>query len=361
VTQQLALTQPPPPDNYFNFFKTPPAAPEPAAPQTLGPPHTIFHHAKPISPRVAAAKPSAAAPPKPSPVQSHGSASGSAGQTSSSAADRTHDRLARIHGPTSIPFLIHSSASIPPSTFSQYDLKHHTTWEISAGGDGIVKVLAPPCPPLGDGGPGEEVGAEMLERLVNHFFEDISPIFPVVTRHEFLSLENPSPLLLYSICAVASTRRSIPRGVFSSLRTIINGIIRSNDVLSDTSLVNVQSLLILALVGDLHVSVGAGGAVGAASVRLGVAIRMVRRPSSQPAYRLDPRRTDHLFWLALAGAGPRPAPRRDQVDHRDVGARSARGACLSRAQAPRLGRLCHHGPLVRGQSRHADADRSARL
>lgn len=274
-TQQLALSQPPPPDNYFNFFKTPPAAPDPP-PQSLGPPHTIFHHAKPVSPRVPAAKPVA---PKPSPVQSHRSgsiASGSAGQTSSSAADRTHDRQARIHGPTSIPFLIHSSATIPPSTFSQYDIRHHQTWSISAGGDGVVKVLAPPCPPPSDGAPGEEVGAEMLERLVNHFFEDISPIFPVVTRHEFLSLENPSPLLLYSICAVASTRRSIPRGVFSSLRTIINGIIRANDVLSDTSLVNVQSLLILALVGDLHVSVGAGGAVGAASVRLGVAIRMVR-------------------------------------------------------------------------------------
>ena len=282
VSQQLALSQPPPPNNYFNFFKTPPAAPEPVS-QTLGPPHTIFHQSKAISPRVAAAKPAA---PKPSPVQSQqsGSGTGSAGQTSSSAADRTHDRQARIHGPTSIPFLIHSSAAIPPSTFSQYDLKHHTTWEISAGGDGVVKVLAPPCPPPSDGGPGQEVGAEMLERLVNHFFEDISPTFPVVTRHEFLSLENPSPLLLYSICAVASTRRSIPRGVFSSLRAIINGIIRANDVLSDTSLVNVQSLLILALVGDLHVSVGAGGAVGAASVRLGVAIRMVRCPWASLPY-----------------------------------------------------------------------------
>lgn len=190
-TAQLPYMQPPPPANYYNHFATPTAKHlAPNAAQPLGPPHTIFQHA---------AKPPASPQPrqiKPSPAASHysGSASGSTGYPSSSAADRTHDRLARIHGPTSIPFLIHSSAAIPPSIWERYDLKHHTTWEISAGGDGVVKVLAPPGPPPGDGGPEEEISAGMLEKLVNLYFEEISPMFPVVTRHEFLSLENPSPL-----------------------------------------------------------------------------------------------------------------------------------------------------------------------
>lgn len=90
--------------------------------------------------------------------------------------------------------------------------------------------------------------------------------------------------------------------MFSSLKKTINGIIRSNDILSDTSLVNVQSLLIISNVGDLHGSVGSGGSVGACSVRLGVAIRMVRPPTpsflSLKSFKSERNRSDLLFRLS---------------------------------------------------------------
>lgn len=54
--------------------------------------------------------------------------------------------------------------------------------------------------------------------------------------------------------------------------------LQSNEVLSDSSLQNIQSLLILSTVGDLHAQ-PASMALSAASMRLSVAIRMVRLSS----------------------------------------------------------------------------------
>jgi hypothetical protein len=50
-------------------------------------------------------------------------------------------------------------------------------------------------------------------------------------------------LLLYSICGLGATRREFPRQVFAGIRGVINGLIRSNDVLSDARFENVQALV----------------------------------------------------------------------------------------------------------------------
>lgn len=203
----------------------------------------------------------------------------------------------RVQGPTSIAFLLHSTAAIPSNTFDNYDLRHHMTWEVSASGDGLIKVYHPKSTtdqnsPRISLPPGVEsrLGGDVIEKLVNGFFSDVAPYFPVVTRAEFLGTVNPSPLLLYAMCGVAATRRTIPREVFNSLRTTINGIIKNNDVLSDTSLVNVQSLLILSIVGDLHAQ-PVSAATSAAVLRLGVAIRMAQ---DLGLHRDDIKRTDNL-------------------------------------------------------------------
>lgn len=166
--------------------------------------------------------------------------------------------------------------------FKEYDLKHHTFYEIGAEGDGVIKVYdVDRTKKAGLNGADSEdskgtfsqLTPAVFENLLNIYFTTISPSFPVVTKHEFLSLPSPSPLLLYAICAVAATRRDVPKEIFLELRKIINGIIKENDVLSDTCMVSVQSLLVLSTVGDLHkVDVSLDG--GAASIRLGVAIRM---------------------------------------------------------------------------------------
>ena len=119
---------------------------------------------------------------------------------------------------------------------------------------------------------------DMVQKLVNAYFTEIAPILPVITQAEFLSSSSPSPILLYSICLVAAARRDVPQGVFDAIRYTVNSVIKFEDILSTASIANVQSLLILSMVGDCH-SQFVPNALSAMWVRLGSAIRMVRENS----------------------------------------------------------------------------------
>lgn len=109
---------------------------------------------------------------------------------------------------------------------------------------------------------------EVLANLINAYFKEIYPQFPVISEAEFLSNLSPPPVLLYAICSVAAARRTVPKEVFESLRAAVNQIIRADDVLSTASIVNVQALLILGMSGDAH-AVGIQDAMTAAWLRLG--------------------------------------------------------------------------------------------
>ncbi|KAG9027836.1 hypothetical protein FRB95_007346 [Tulasnella sp. JGI-2019a] len=203
----------------------------------------------------------------------------------------------KILGPTSLSFILHSTPSIPVRAFQNYDARYHQTWEVGKSGDGFIKVRdnnSPPSTSQGTGGPhdpsssnglfsngvkgaGASAGSpaseivlnrDMLATLINDYFREIYPQFPVITEAEFLSNPSPPPVLLYAICSVAAARRSVPKEVFESLRAAVNQIIRADDVLSTASIVNVQALLILGMCGDAH-SVGIQDAMTAAWLRLG--------------------------------------------------------------------------------------------
>jgi hypothetical protein len=115
---------------------------------------------------------------------------------------------------------------------------------------------------------------DVVEKLVNAYFSEIAPTLPVITQAEFLSTPSPPPILLYSICLVAAARREVPQNVFDAIRYAVNTVIKAEDVLSTASIVNVQSLLILCMVGDCH-SQFVPTALSALWIRLGTAIRMV--------------------------------------------------------------------------------------
>jgi len=212
------------------------------------------------------------------------------------------DCEARVEGPTSISFLLHSTAALPRNIVESYDLKHHTTWAVtSQHGSGIIRVSNPPAfgsfndnqssnhsaqddlnedgsprgPPKRPADGKSPLSSKMISNLVNDYFEHVAPIFPIVSKHEFADSESPSPLLLYVMCGVASTRRGRPREVFTAIRSVINGMIRNNDVMSDSSYENVQALLILSLVGDLNAQPVAK-TVSACINRLSAAIRMAQ-------------------------------------------------------------------------------------
>lgn len=119
-----------------------------------------------------------------------------------------------------------------------------------------------------------KVDRDTIEKLLNLYFTEIAPQFPIVTQAEFLAKPSPSPLLLYACCLVAAAKRQFPQAIFDSIRSAANSVIKTDDVLSTASTVNVQSLLILCMVADSH-SQYVPHALSALWVRAGTAIRMV--------------------------------------------------------------------------------------
>lgn len=130
--------------------------------------------------------------------------------------------------------------------------------------------------PLTSKNPDIRMEKEIIERLINSYFTNISPILPVITKSEFLALQpSPPPILTYSICLMAAVLRDTPRGIFDFLRKTVASLIRSEDVLSVSSLTNVQALLILSMSGDCHATQN-HHLMSLAWNRTGTAIRMAQ-------------------------------------------------------------------------------------
>ena len=178
-------------------------------------------------------------------------------------------------GPTSTAHILHSQATISPRHYEGYDARYNHSFEVTGNGDGLIQVqrseqpVAPPKPI------DIRVEHETLQQLVNAYFTEVAPILPVITKSEFLNHATPPPILLYSMCLVTAARREVPQQVFDSIRHTVDTILKTEDILSTASIVNVQALLILCMTGDCH-SQFVPSALSALWVRLGAAIRMVR-------------------------------------------------------------------------------------
>ncbi|KAL7422853.1 hypothetical protein Q5752_002149 [Cryptotrichosporon argae] len=186
------------------------------------------------------------------------------------ASPQPEDRHGRVEGPTSIPFLLHTTLS--PTYIQQYDINNHTHWEVTDDGAGVIRIHAPPD---SNDDPAKPVlSPSTISRLVNAYFDHLAHLFPIVLRSEFIR-KKPNPLLLYAICGVASTMRQFPREVFAQVRRMVNGLLKSNDIMSDARFEHVQALLLLAQVGDLHAQPTAATA-SASLMRTTAAIRMAQ-------------------------------------------------------------------------------------
>lgn len=200
---------------------------------------------------------------------------------------------------------------ISSRVYESYDSRWNTAFEVSQSGDGVIVVTDPAAPDDAAGAAARadarpvdlRIERALVEQLLNAYFAELAPLLPVVTRAEFVAHASPPPVLLYAMCLVAAARREVPQGVFDALRHAVNHLIKQDDVLSTASVVNVQALLILCMMGDCH-SAFVPQAFSGLWIRLGCAIRMVRaldRPS--PRAPLGSILTDRGF----SGAGPRPA------------------------------------------------------
>lgn len=181
----------------------------------------------------------------------------------------------KIYGPTSLSFLVHSTATIPVRTMENYDSRYHQTWQVGASGEGFIQVLEPSGSgtPSGSSAPlpkplEHRLERETLQNLINAYFRDVAPTFCVITRDEFVRSPAPTPVLLYSMCAIAASSRHVDRGVFEALRGALTTVMRNEDVLSVSSVANVQALLILSMNGDTH-SVSVPNATSASWLRAG--------------------------------------------------------------------------------------------
>ena len=205
---------------------------------------------------------------------------------------------------------MHSQAAIPSRVYESYDLRYNHSFEVSATGDGIITVQKPPTDDFSNASKPMDVRMEpeVIERLLNAYFTDVSWMLPVITKEEFLSLSPTPPILLYSMCLVAAAKRDVSQSIFDSLRYTVNTIIKAEDILSTPSLVNVQATLILCMLADCH-SQFVPSALSALWIRLGAAIRMVSHFFVLPSTPSDSRQ----------GAGPWSTPRRVcQAEHRDA-------------------------------------------
>ncbi|PWN51875.1 hypothetical protein IE53DRAFT_361230 [Violaceomyces palustris] len=194
----------------------------------------------------------------------------------------------RVLGPTSIAYIVHSTAFVPGAAIEAHDIKHHQTFEVGASGDGIIKFHKPPKggPASSSGDDEEEIthipdsirgrlAGDVAEKLVNTYFEKTAMLFPAVTKSEFLHLSPPPPLLLYAICGVAALSREVPREVLGAVRTTLNALFKENDLLSNSSSVTVRALLIMSLHSDLHGSIAVQSGSRCWN-RTGIAIRMAQ-------------------------------------------------------------------------------------
>lgn len=198
----------------------------------------------------------------------------------------------RIEGPTSLSYILHSTASLPRRSVEEYDIRNHQTWQFTSNdGDGVIRVCNPPSSSsfkqshsqaeVSPADSGDHpltrpvLTAALISTLVTSYFTHISPLFPIVCKSDFVSGGNPPPLLLYAMAGVAACRRGVQPEVFDAIRTVINGLIRNNDVLSDPTLTNIQALLVLCMAGDLHAQ-PTSTAISASVTRVSVAIRMAQ-------------------------------------------------------------------------------------
>ncbi|KAG8961393.1 hypothetical protein FRC00_012413 [Tulasnella sp. 408] len=136
----------------------------------------------------------------------------------------------KIYGPTSLSFIMHSTPSIPVKAFENYDARYQETWEVGKTGDGFIQVTdhSPPQHPVSLAkNPLEyhRLDREVLASLINAYFQEVAPQFPIVSEAEFLSTPSPPPVLLYAICSVAAARRGVPNEVFDTLRAATAEII----------------------------------------------------------------------------------------------------------------------------------------
>lgn len=284
-----------PPYSYPGSQQPPLAAPAPAVSNT----HTHFqqtspHLAKHLDNSFASSLGGGSATSNVSP-----SVHGGAQERNSTPAEPVY----RMVGSTSLSHLLHSTATLPIEHMHGYDSKYALSFSVQTGsGDGFirVKMADPDADNHGENGTGftHQIAAppglqpELVEALVNKYFEGPSARFPIISRTDFLAATSLSPLLLYTICGVAALSHEVPASVLRTVKQLIAHALRDDEAMNRSSLQTIQALLLYSYAFELE-----RAAAGSRTwFCLGLAVRMAqdiglhREQAGSSVYDLEQRR-----------------------------------------------------------------------
>ena len=218
----------------------------------------------------------------------------------------------RMVGSTSLSHLLHSTSTLPIEQLQSYDTKHSLTFELKSTGDGFIKVAVPSnhnhfsSSSVGSGNnannstmengmslpapPG--LKPEIMEQLINKFFNSASSRFPVISRTDFLACQNLTPLLLYTICGVAALSHEVSPIDLRIIKQLIAHSLKDDENMNRSSLQTIQGLLLYSYAFELE----RGAAASRTWFCLGLAVRMAqdiglhRETPSNNLYDIEQRR-----------------------------------------------------------------------
>ncbi|GAA6034873.1 hypothetical protein JCM8097_009343 [Rhodosporidiobolus ruineniae] len=179
----------------------------------------------------------------------------------------------RIVGYTSISHLMHSTSTFPTERMIPVDFKYSQQLSVDERGDGFIRVIS-----TGDAHAGEDPVAIQgiehsdAEKLLNYFFTTHSVHFPIVSKADFLGQERPTPLLFNAICAVSALSHHVAPSILRTIKATIRSHLRDEDMLDNSTIPNIQALLIYAFCMEAE----KGTAASKTWNILGLAIRMAQ-------------------------------------------------------------------------------------
>jgi hypothetical protein len=106
----------------------------------------------------------------------------------------------------------------------------------------------------------------------SYFFTTHATHFPIVSRADFLGTERPTALLFNCICAVSALSHHVAPAILRTLKSSIRSHLRSEDILDNSNIPNIQALLLYAFTGESE----KGTAASKTWNILGLAIRMAQ-------------------------------------------------------------------------------------
>lgn len=186
-------------------------------------------------------------------------------------------------GPTSISHLMHSTSTFPTERMGPVDSKYDQELTVDETGDGFIRVVS-----AGDGGAGtldadgEEDGNEATaiqgidrldaEKLLNYYFTTHSEHYPIISKADFVSTGSPTTLLFNVLCGISALSHHVSPSILRTIKSTLRQTLRSNDILDNSSIPNIQALLIYSYCGELEKSSAASKTWNS----LGLAIRMAQ-------------------------------------------------------------------------------------